>query len=209
MRAVVISDEHEQQDTITLPEGDILIHCGDETYEGKWSAFTKFVDWMANTSFKTKLFVAGNHSFNFQNSDRQHSINYLKDKGITYLENSGIVVDNISFFGVPYVPNLPRWALPEYDGCYDNIPDDTQVLISHSPIYGVLDNNSRHFGSTKLKNVIEYRLSNLTHFFCGHIHESYGQTTIKNSNDKEVVYVNASICNRYYEPLNKPTIIDI
>jgi Icc-related predicted phosphoesterase len=38
----------------------------------------------------------------------------------------------------------------------------------------------------------------------GHIHEAYGVDHIK-----DILYVNASICNERYVPSNKPIVIDL
>ena len=212
MKICAISDTHELEHTLNLPKADILIHCGDWTYTGSEEAYLNAFNWLCEQAkqFKWIIFIMGNHDFN-----HKYFIDLIKNSNISnihYLENSGVKIDGIQFFGVPYVPNLPRWAFPEYDGCYDQIPDDTQILISHCPMYGVLDNNSRHYGSSKLRNKITYDLPNLTHLFCGHIHENYGQEDIEIGAGivyKKVKVINASTCNLQYKAVNQPIVIEI
>jgi Icc-related predicted phosphoesterase len=47
------------------------------------------------------------------------------------------------------------------------------------------------------------RVQPLLHIF-GHIHEGYGYTEFNN-----ISFVNASICNANYMPINRPIVIDI
>jgi len=94
-----------------------------------------------------------------------------------------------------------KWAL---------IPDDVDILVTHSPPYGILDGVGRshfthdeieHVGSLSLRNKITMPKLKL-HIF-GHIHEWGGQvfqTTLAK-------FVNASYVNEHYEPVNKPVRI--
>lgn len=211
MRLVAVSDTHGLHRQVKLPEGDVLIHCGDWTYRGEKDVYLDGFNWLKENANKYKhiFVIVGNHDFNseyfadlFKSAECPNNIHYL--------ENSGIEVEGIKFFGVPYVPNLPLWAYPEFPRCYDKIPEDTQVLISHSPIEGVLDNEMWHYGSTELKKVVHRLIeNNLTHFICGHIHESYGVKEIYNSKGDSVIIANACICDRQYVPNNKPIAIEI
>jgi Icc-related predicted phosphoesterase len=88
------------------------------------------------------------------------------------------------------------------------IPEDTDVLITHSPPngYGDLVNNWRqpntHVGCECLINRIG-EINPLVNVF-GHIHEGYG---VQYGN--KTAFVNASICTAAYEPTNKPIVIDL
>lgn len=42
MKLVVISDTHGQHDKLTIPECDVLIHCGDFTPDGKYNHVRDF-----------------------------------------------------------------------------------------------------------------------------------------------------------------------
>jgi Icc-related predicted phosphoesterase len=88
------------------------------------------------------------------------------------------------------------------------IPEDTDVLITHGPPSGILDlvNNWRqpfqNVGCELLRFHVE-RVKPALNVF-GHIHEGYG---VKQVDD--TLFVNASICNPSYNPINKPIVIDL
>lgn len=44
LRLVLISDTHEQHRNLTIPDGDVLVHAGDFTMNGKLSAVKDFND---------------------------------------------------------------------------------------------------------------------------------------------------------------------
>ena len=46
-----------------LPDGDVLIHCGDATGLGSLNEFVDFNRWMSEQPHKYKIFVAGNHDW--------------------------------------------------------------------------------------------------------------------------------------------------
>lgn len=90
------------------------------------------------------------------------------------------------------------------------IPDDTEILITHSPPYGILDMvddryncGNYHVGSKSLLDRID-QLKNLKLVIFGHIHGGYGQIE-RNG----VIFVNASIQTEYFEPVNKPIRIEL
>jgi Icc-related predicted phosphoesterase len=114
-----------------------------------------------------------------------------------------------------------NWAFnfPEHDRetCtiaavkYEAIPEDTDVLVSHGPPYMMLDKvdhyspkNIRglHVGCPALAKRVDV-IKPLLHVF-GHIHNSYGKVVTD-----QTTFVNASICNENYKPLNKPWVIEI
>jgi Icc-related predicted phosphoesterase len=91
-----------------------------------------------------------------------------------------------------------KWAL---------IPDDTDILITHSPPFGILDKHARNhrpLGCLFLKKRI-LEVKPLLHVF-GHIHEGYGQWSempLCNT-----LHVNAAHMNEDYEPINPPIRIN-
>jgi Icc-related predicted phosphoesterase len=87
---------------------------------------------------------------------------------------------------------------------WGTIPPDTDVLITHGPPYGILDQvaSERPVGDRDLLKRIG-EIKPRAHVF-GHIHEGYG-SCIKES----VRYVNASSLNEHYQPVHKPIVFDI
>jgi len=60
VRFVVLSDTHSKVPE-NVPEGDVLLHCGDMTMGGKVSELTKVNDWLGTLPHKTKIAIVGNH----------------------------------------------------------------------------------------------------------------------------------------------------
>jgi Icc-related predicted phosphoesterase len=96
-----------------------------------------------------------------------------------------------------------KWAL---------IPNDTDILVTHSPPYGIRDAVKNYssgkiecYGSKSLQMELFLRLNpKLTVF--GHIHEGYGIEPPGGIVERCVnaSHVNASHVNEHYEPVNKP-----
>lgn len=86
---------------------------------------------------------------------------------------------------------------------YAGIPNDTDVLITHSPAYGILDyDDGINYGSEDILS----RISGLhlkAHLF-GHIHAQYGIVE-----QHGVIFSNGAIMNADYTNLRTPNIIFI
>ena len=63
VRFVVVSDTHNRQEStpINVPDGDVLLHCGDLTQLGRSEEFKKANAWLTSLPHKTKIVIAGNH----------------------------------------------------------------------------------------------------------------------------------------------------
>jgi predicted phosphodiesterase len=62
LRIVLISDTHGYEDKMSaIPNGDVLIHCGDFTKYGTLPEIQKFKTWFNSFPHQHKVFVAGNH----------------------------------------------------------------------------------------------------------------------------------------------------
>lgn len=127
----------------------------------------------------------------------------------TYLEDSGIELYGLKFWGTPYQPEFHRWAFnlkrgQEILDKWNLIPADTDILITHTPPIGFNDlcHNGVRAGCVELLSTIQKRVKPMYNIF-GHIHESYGV-----SSDGKVVYINASTCNIEYLPNNPPIVFD-
>lgn len=66
MRIVCISDTHNCNEQIAVPDGDILIHAGDSLTNGTVQEFESFIGWFSSLPHIHKLLIAGNHDWLFQ-----------------------------------------------------------------------------------------------------------------------------------------------
>ncbi|CAD7937444.1 unnamed protein product [Amoebophrya sp. A25] len=119
----------------------------------------------------------------------------------------------LRFFGSPWQPEFFGWAfnLPRThdDGCgakCDEIPEDTDILITHGPPLGRGDsvaNGTMRAGCLHLLKRVQEKVKPRIHAF-GHIHEGYGL-----SHDGMTLFVNAATCTLQYRPENPPLVVDL
>jgi len=209
MKIIALSDTHTKHRAINVPDGDVLIFAGDFMGSGyKYKEVKDFGMWFSDQPHKYKILIAGNHDRLLQ-SDKKYCLSKFS-KDILYLEDSGCEIDGVKFWGSPYTPYFCDWAFDYQlrNGFmhWDKIPVDTDVLITHGPPYGCLDQMipgaTERLGCIELKNIID-KIAPQVHIF-GHIHGSYGHTKNIVSN-----FYNSSICNEKYEPVNAPHVIDV
>ena len=178
-----------------IPDGDILIHAGDITAIGEKEIVTDFNKWLGKLPHKYKIVIAGNHDFCFENEHFQAET--ILTNAI-YLKNSGTEIEGLKIWGSPISPISPKfgsdWAFsvergPEIRKYWQQIPIDTDILITHCPPFGILDKNG--FGSLEgckdLLDIIQNQVKPRFHIF-GHIHEAYGQVQIG-----QTTFINASM----------------
>ena len=208
MRFIAISDTHCRHRSLRLPKGDVLLHAGDISYRGDKREIEDFIDWFCKLSYTYKIFIAGNHDFFFER-EKAALIRKLIPEKVYYLKDEEMIIDGIKIWGSPYTPWFYRWAFNKRRGLplaahWENIPQDTDILLTHGPVYGVLDMlpNEQHAGDRDLlKKVLAIKPK--VHV-CGHIHESYGM--IKRHGIK---FINACLVNESYELVNAPLVFDI
>jgi Icc-related predicted phosphoesterase len=225
MTVVFISDTHTQhidgwlnrqlEQILEEHPESVLVHCGDISSRGRQQEVEDFVEWYESLGFKHKLLIAGNHDFMFEdNPEEALRILGSKGKSITYLNDSGVEIDGIKFWGSPVTPRFFDWAFnrdADIQYHWNMIPYDTNVLITHGPPYGILDLTIReskpvgcHYLRRRLLDLKDLKV----HSF-GHIHEGFGQQVGDDEDFQGVHFVNASYLDHRYRSVNSPVIINI
>lgn len=216
MRLVLLSDTHGRHHDLSVPEGDVLVHAGDFTRAGREHEVSFFAHWLRGLPHKHKVVIAGNHDMLFESRGTQ-AREALGDS-CTYLQDSGVQVGGLYFYGSPWQPeffdwgfNLPRGARLKQR--WEAIPIETDVLVTHGPPRGVLDltRDGSRVGCDDLRDrLAELHANEPTttvhprlHVF-GHIHESAGAEYHDGT-----LYVNAAALDRDYEPTHDIRVVDI
>jgi len=216
-RFVVLSDTHSKADQIKkVPLGDVLIHCGDFSDRGEPGEVEAFEAFLKKLPHKHKIVIAGNHELSFfegrfdsvgqylttekvENPERIKQ-DFINHKCCTYLEHSGITMNGIKIYGIPWINNQDKDHL---ESMYSKIPQDTNILISHCPPYGfgdlLEDKHIGHVGLLKYVNTVKPKY----HLF-GHVHEAYGVFT-----NGSTIFVNAATCTRDLQPEHTPIVFDV
>ena len=234
IRFVTISDTHKKHRALSksnmLPKGDVIIHAGDFTSIGGIKEVKDFCDWFGSLPYKYKIVIAGNHDLSLdkgwyeidQNwkslglpkiatSCSGEAIEIMRScKKIIYLEESEVEVEGYKIFGSPYQPEFCNWAFnlergEKCDERWNNIPTDTDILITHGPPLGHGDRckHGHRAGCFDLLRHVQNRIKPKYHVF-GHIHEGYGTST-----NGATTFINASTCNYQYRPLQLPIVFDL
>jgi Icc-related predicted phosphoesterase len=214
---IFISDTHTHHNSLTTylekildehPEA-ILVHCGDISYRGTLTEIQLFSTWFSKIPASKKIMIAGNHDFLFENN-RTLAKKILSDlcPEANYLEDSGVEIDGIKFWGSPVTPRFYDWAFnrdSDIKNHWDLIPSDTEVLITHGPPKGILDltNSGLNVGCPHLREKILDLKKLKIHAF-GHIHEASGVLEVDGT-----TYVNASALNRRYIFQNHPFVFEL
>jgi len=136
------------------------------------------------------------------------------DSNVFYLENSDVIIDGIKIWGSPITPSFGYgWAFNKNRGTdiseiWDTIPTDTDVVITHGPIYRYCDITDRTNESVGCSDLFHRLVSVKPHLhFGGHIHEAVGYTPIQ-FGDWSGYTFNGCSCNLRYECINPPISFD-
>lgn len=207
MKLVLLSDTHGRHRHFTTPPGDILIHAGDIMTNGyRKEEIVDFNDWLGEQPQAKKVVIAGNHDRLFESTTSAQGVL----TNAIYLENSGVTIAGLKFWGSPASPEFCNWAFNYRRGAHINriwqqIPDDTDVLITHGPPAGIQDWVKPKTASLGCRDLLHavIRVKPKLHVF-GHIHGGYGEWQGTTTH-----FVNASLLDERYRPVNQPIVVDL
>lgn len=213
-----ISDTHNQHSKIKVPYADILIHSGDATSRGYRGEIEAFAQWFRSQPHMIKIFVAGNHDWDFETDPNQAQRSFYGDSpadgsdGLYYLNNSSCTVNvdgtELVVYGSPWTPYFHGWAFnahpQDIQAIWQKIPNRVDFVVTHGPPKGILDltADGLNVGCPFLDYELQLRKPKM-HFF-GHIHEAFG--TLERDG---VLYSNGACLNRRYLPANTPNVFEV
>lgn len=199
---------------------DMIIHAGDgsNTRDPGMNAneILNFMDWYDAQSAKYKIYIPGNHDTSMQAGLVRNSI----PESITVLIHEHITIEGIKIFGSPYTPEFGHgWAYnvsrARLDPYWQDIPEDTDILVTHGPPRTILDLTSQgpgHYfqcGCGALLNRV-LTIQPRYHVF-GHIHSE--STCINGGTYKnpgiDTVFINASVVDKEHKFTNNGIIINL
>jgi len=222
---VAISDTHSMHRRIKVPEADILIHAGDFCGRGNRAEIEDLADWLRGLPHAHKIIVAGNHD-RYAEDQPEKTRKILEDAaGAIFLLDESVTIDGIKFWGSPVTPRFGGWHFmmdrgPELVRHWAQIPDDTDIVITHGPAFGLGDVAPDYHGETngkaagcidllnrlrEIKNTSGFTYPRV-HVF-GHIHNGHG--VYSSDEFGNMKFVNAAICTESYEPINQPIVFGV
>lgn len=113
-------------------------------------------------------------------------------------------MERITIWGSPITPEFHNWAFnrkrgEEINKHWQLIPNNTDILITHGPAFGILDKifQNQNVGCEDLLKSVE-NINPKYHIF-GHIHEGFGTTQNQNT-----TFINASSLDYNYKMRKTP-----
>ena len=220
MRILATSDTHypvdiektKEDGSLWFPkEGiDCFIHAGDLMYHGYESEWKSRLEWLEKLPYKKKFMVMGNHEMFIKNYPGP-ALQDLRSIGVFVIgapteRNIYTFPDETSILGLPFVTGMKNWAFnsteKELEYFLSDVPP-CDIVISHCPPYGILDKEiDTHNGMHAYRNYFERCSPSV--WISGHFHLAYGHIKINNTD-----FYNVAMCDRKYQQVNPPMVIDI
>lgn len=204
-----ISDTHGMHDQLSIPEGiDMVMHTGDisssKNLTQNGMETVAFYLWYRTLPIKYKILVPGNHDGLIEDCYKADQCEAFKSllHPIALLIHESIEIEGVKIFGSPYTPTFYNWSFmknrADLDNYWKDIPNETDIVITHGPPQGILDLASKSDGELEycgdkalLRHIL--RVCPKYHLF-GHIHDNHdchnkGTRTIDNC---RTVFTNSS-----------------
>ena len=110
-----------------IPDGDVLLHCGDMTNVGKGKEITSVNNWIGKQMHQYKVGIAGNHDvgldidcydelwnkFHSKKEDPVENRKLLTNIKMLYSES--IEVMGVKIWGSPFSPEFCGWAFSSHN----------------------------------------------------------------------------------------------
>ena len=206
-----VSDIHGKVDKIDIPECDILLIAGDIGRHGRqiykdanWLEYN-FNPWLKKQPAKHIVMTPGNHDIVFQDAR-----SLVPKFDCHLLIDEMVEIDGIKIYGSPWSLEFYDWGFnlseEKLKLVWDKIPEDIDILLVHSPPFGILDMThhpgypAKRIGSRSLTDRIKKIRPKYVVF--GHNHGEPG--VIKRDG---VTYINATLLDDSYMVVNSPTLI--
>lgn len=209
MKISCISDTHGVcHKQLKIKDVDLIIHAGDVSNRGLKTEVTEFLEWFSDQD-GDKIFIAGNHDFFFQYKKEEIDELISRYPSVTYLMDESTEFEGLKIYGSPWQPWFYDWAFNLRRGSeiaekWAKIPNELDILVTHGPAYGILDETVRgeKVGCEELlKKINEVKPK---YHISGHLHESYGQFKGENT-----IFLNASVLDEKYRFKNQPIFLEI
>jgi len=197
VRLVIISDTHERHRQVSVPAGDVLLHCGDILMSSSMavqsrglSVLRDFNEWLATVPCEKKVVIGGNHDTALMKLGED--VPSVITNAVV-LDNTAISLQTSGFkvYGNPYSrgdSHNRAWQTPEpsvSDACMD-----ADIILSH------------HWND-KLQSEVLSRCRPLLWAY-GHVHRSHG-VRIQDG----TLFVNAAVMDSSYNPSQPPFVVDL
>jgi Icc-related predicted phosphoesterase len=205
MVLVLFGDTHELHREVEVPAGDVLICVGDFTMFSKnLSAIEDFNEWLGELPHRHKIVVPGNHEFFLESNPERRS---LLDNANVLIDES-IEIEGLNIHGSPMTPlygaAFGMSSPKDRQRHWSKVPDDTHVLLTHGPPFGILDlppDQAERMGDPELRKRGRALASLRLHAF-GHVHGAHGAIE-----QDDVTFANVALMGPLGDLVQGPTVL--
>lgn len=189
VRCWCISDTHGLHNDLIVPKDcEMLLFCGDATNSPdtlrNLLELRDFIEWLDSVDVPNKVVIPGNHDVSLERLyDARDQLNQV----CTFLEHGPAEVCGLNIFGSAFTPAFgTKWAFnlsrAKIGRKWKQIPEDTDVLLTHGPCLGLLDSTICHETGKRVnvgcKSLLKTVMGlNLRLHCCGHIHNTSSSKT--------------------------------
>lgn len=225
MRICAVADLHGNLPVI--PPCDLLLIAGDvcpdfvaRAPQRAWFV-DEFLPWQKRQPAAMTVMTWGNHDWMPRPAAAWADLHCAR--GLVFIDElafvparfKSTVIDGgiVKIWCSPWSNQFNDWAWMQWPEnlklAYDQIPEGTDIILSHQPPYGYGDvadpRYQKHLGSVELMDTIERVEPRLV--ICGHIHGGFGHYEHEINRGRTDIY-NVSLVNEAYTPVNPVTVIE-
>ena len=147
MRLVAFADTHQFHEELVLPPADVAICAGDIGRGGDREEIESFLTWFALQPHRHKILVPGNHDGCLE-SPASFADLQRRFPAVQIVVDAAVEIEGLRLWGSPWTPRFHSWFFMRARGAdlaerWAQIPDDVDVLITHGPPKGILDDVRR------------------------------------------------------------------
>lgn len=196
LRFVIISDTHERHRLVVVPEGDVLLYCGDILMSSSLVVQSRsdkilrdFNEWLEGLPCQEKVVIGGNHDTALQRlgEEGQEVLSaafLLQDSSVT-LPRAGVKVYGHSFS--EGLSHNRAWQDPLHNCSACSSAD---VVLTHG------------LSSAIKEKVLSHNRPRL--WASGHLHQEHGVAEVEGT-----IFANGSILDHRHEPAQPPVVVDL
>jgi Icc-related predicted phosphoesterase len=206
MRIICVSDTYGLHERLVVPPGDVLIHAGNcVLMEREKAGYIEFNNWLGKLPHPMKILVPGNHDLLLEASVQVRT-SLISNARV--LVNELVVTAGLRIWGSPandFGPGAFVYPSPQRRQLFEQVPEDLDILITHSPAAFTLDRASaeaEHCGDYWIQQLVR-RVTPRLHVF-GHVVNAYGITE-----SSHTISVNACLLGDLGRLEHPPIVIDL
>lgn len=197
VRLIIVSDTHGRHRDISVPEGDVFLHCGDIFFSSVLAPEVRniamlrdFNAWLQSLPCKEKVVVCGNHDTFLERLGPNLTRETMSAAVVLHDSATLLPLSNLKVYGNAYSEGGSHNNAWQTDLRVSASCQDANVVVTH------------HYTPKLVDRVLAHARPLV--WASGHNHRKHGVRT-----QGGMMCVNASIVNHNYQPCNPIVVVDL